>query len=389
VQGQSYPATVDYNVRNSTQTPTESVNLNVFAPSELLLSIAGTSCTTDGLGGTATFINQGGDVLENIVLDVAIPAGSTWDANLLPAFQNTVDLQSLAVPYGISWIVGGIPQSTAPADPATVQAVRLEVPALPPYARGDFTVLVDASLGQPDYVFSADIMADGGLQTDDVQPFSTAGCPCTIEVQKVFSAVIDGNPAMPIPMAGVMFRLEGPFGYDQIHATDDAGYFGLTELPPGTWTLTEIAPNTVGGASIAAPFGGQWSTTVQLAPQGTQVIDVTNVCSCTDAPCVDEGSCSWDPDTYTAACNSTPVECGDGICGSICDPMVDACVSAEPAPCNNPGGHVIWGTATDSDGSLKFFRCTVSGTGAAPTCVTDPVTGYLVLFDADGGQCQP
>jgi hypothetical protein len=369
---QNYPASVEYNVANSTNSPSATLGVSVLAPSQLELDVSATSCTATGFGVTSTFENQGGQTLTNVTLDVPIPAGSTWASNGVPVFTDMTNQQSLSVFHTIS---------------TTATGILLEVPNLPPYSRTDFEVNFASGSGQTAYTVAAEI-SSGALGTEASREFSTAGCPSAIQINKTLSSVINGSPALPLPMEGVSFRLEGPFGYNQIHITDVDGLISIEDLAPGSWTVTEITPTTANGAAFAAPFSGQWFSTVTLVSQETGVIDVTNVCSCPDAPCVNEGSCSWDVDTLTASCNSTPVTCAAGTCGAFCDTSLDMCVEVEPTPCNNPGGHVIWGSATVS-GAIKYFRCTVSGTNAPPVCDTDPVTGYLVLTDPVGGQCQP
>ncbi|MCL1842999.1 MAG: SpaA isopeptide-forming pilin-related protein [Defluviitaleaceae bacterium] len=71
-------------------------------------------------------------------------------------------------------------------------------------------------------------------------------------------SAVDGST-----LAGAVFRITGPYGFDETHTTPESGVIELTNLTPGSYTITEITPPP--GYVLSSPT----TQTVMVLPNST------------------------------------------------------------------------------------------------------------------------
>lgn len=392
VNNTNYEVPTSANASNAAGTATSNPVFRVNTPPQVRVTASAGSCTLNAISQLTTFDNQGGQDLTDVLVTVPVPAGADLATVGTPTFLDAVTGQppSPALTWTIEYEVANSWSTTPPASLGSVSRVRLVVPTLPPYVSGEWaTGFAPNTSGSGSFVYQAAIIANAAglstpLQTDSSTPFSVEGCPSNLHIVKTLGS------SSTTPLAGITFRVTGPYNFERLVTTNAMGEIRFDDIAPGFYTVEELVPATFNGASVTPPFSGAWSTTVTVDPRSTFTLPIANDCVCVDAPCVNEGTCGWDPERKRFACDSTPVECaGADQCGGVCDPERDACVSSEPEPCDQPGGHVIWG-AVLVDGHERYFRCVTYGTGLPPVCDLEPGTGLLALYPSvGGGQCAP
>jgi uncharacterized surface anchored protein len=89
--------------------------------------------------------------------------------------------------------------------------------------------------------------------------------------------IIKRNPSGN-SLAGAVFRITGPNGYNVTRTTPSNGQLTIDELEPGVYTVTEITPPP--GHQLATPA----SVTVNIPPNSTEVIERVFINQSTDIP---------------------------------------------------------------------------------------------------------
>jgi hypothetical protein len=180
-------------------------------------------------------------------------------------------------------------------------------------------------------------------------------------------------------MAGVTFTLalqSSPSTPIYQATTDLDGSLTFAPVTAGTYLLAEVPPSTSPGATLTGPYpGGAWARVITVTPLSDLRDVLSNNCTCAAATCTQAATCAWDPDTTTASCASTPIDCSGarvGACAATCDPDTGGCdepvLPAECAPPND--GWIFYIALRDPEGQDASLRC-VAHPDAPPVC--DPI----------------
>lgn len=160
----------------------------------------------------------------------------------------------------------------------TVTANGIGVPGVTVTATGPGGTLTTVTDGNGDYRFPRLPSGDYAVTISTPAGFTPSG-PVTRQEQVAAEDVEDVDFALARlgafsgtvttddgdPIVGVTIEIDGPRGTQQL-TTDADGTFGLSDLPPGTYTLTVIAPD---GTSIVGPA----TRTVVITAAGEAIVD--------------------------------------------------------------------------------------------------------------------
>lgn len=343
----------------------------------------GLACHPDGVEVSAAISNTGGKRFTRTGARFALPDGIAAAA-ITPSFGVTAgptSFQTATWALSVDVVAGATDELVADFTPLIAGDT-----VLAPHTTGAFSFVVpwDADDGTLTVIAEAYATAvDSQDNPIDLEQLGTSGasldpmtCPGRVMLDKRLR-----SGASLTTMGGVSFTLEGT-GFSQTSTTDAVGQLVFPAVPPGTYTLTEIAPALGTGATLTPPFAGSWSTTVTVTALETLSLDVDNVCACAAVTCR-AGTCGWDGTTATCAYVATPaLACDDGD-GNACTSGTcsdnGACLSGPPNPCT---GQTVGACAASCD--EETGACDVA---APPVECTSPNNGwvfYIALAGPDG-----
>jgi hypothetical protein len=388
-----YTATATATVANTslgvgqTNPFSNTASFEVSAPSFLTLEPLASPCNDQRFEVTMTLGNVGGNGFDDVALTVLIPDGA--DVTSVSGVIN--DLYELWDPdpiFIIEYSPDMVSWSTTP-DPTAV-AVRLFMVDFPGQIEAALTLTLTPST--PGFLSVTGLVTDtGGDLLDTTVDLDASTCEGQIIVAKTFGA--DGPP-----MANIDFT--ATHDTDVVTETTDASGHATVLLPPGIWTLAEVAATLPGSATWTSSWPN--GTTFEVTALGTLMVPVVNTCACaTCFSCNIEGAClptpgvacdDGDNDACTlAACNGAgacapagEVDCGQTMvdaCTADCNAATGACdVPVIPDDCDP--GWIFFIAVVDSNGDPDAIRC-VAYPDADPVC--DPVPVGAPMCSAGQG----